>query len=92
MLPPERRLPIVRALIERQPYFVVHAPRQSGKTTALLALAEALTSEGAAAVVVSVETGQPFGRDPGAAESAILSLSLPDACASLACRRSSSRC
>ncbi|NJL26709.1 MAG: ATP-binding protein, partial [Thermoanaerobaculia bacterium] len=39
MLPPERRLPGVERLVEQQHYFVVHAPRQTGKTTALRALA-----------------------------------------------------
>ena len=33
MLPPEDRLPTVRTLIDEQSYFVVHAPRQSGKST-----------------------------------------------------------
>ena len=36
------RLDDVVKLIDRQKYFVMHAPRQSGKTSALLALAEAL--------------------------------------------------
>ena len=73
MLPPEPRLIGVRMLIERKQYFVLHAPRQTGKTTALLALAERLTDEGRyAAVLVSAETGQPFGDDAGAAELAIL--------------------
>ncbi len=35
MLPPLRRVPTVRGLIEQQKYFVLHAPRQAGKTTAL---------------------------------------------------------
>jgi len=38
MLPPEERLPGVRALVDSQSYFVLHAPRQIGKTTALDAL------------------------------------------------------
>lgn len=46
MLPPERRLPAVRDLIERALYFSVHAPRQSGKTTCFEALAQSLTSQG----------------------------------------------
>lgn len=74
VLPPMRRLPEVRELIDRQSYFVLHAPRQTGKTTALLALARELTAEGRyAAAVVSTEAGAPFGDDPGAAEGAILS-------------------
>lgn len=73
VLSPTRRLPEVRMLIDRQSYFVLHAPRQAGKTTALLALAAELTAEGRyAAAVVSAETGAPFGDDPGAAEGALL--------------------
>lgn len=37
MLPPEPRLPEAGRLIERGMYFVVHAPRQTGKTTTLRA-------------------------------------------------------
>ncbi len=73
LLPPMRRLPEVRQLIDRQSYFVLHAPRQTGKTTALLTLAAELTAEGRyAAALVSAEQGAPFGDDPGAAEEAIL--------------------
>jgi hypothetical protein len=73
MLPPDRRLPGVRALVDQQGCFVVHAPRQVGKTTALLALAEALTAEQRyTALLVSMETGAAFSDDVGAAELAIL--------------------
>jgi len=73
MLPPDRRLHGVRALIDRQTYFVLHAPRQIGKTTSLLALARALTAEGRyAAVLVSMEAGAAFSGDVGAAELAVL--------------------
>src|SRR3954452_21880601 len=46
MLPPEPRLPDARRLIDEGKYFVVHAPRQTGKTTTLIVLAEQLTAEG----------------------------------------------
>lgn len=73
LLPPERRLPEVRALLDQQAYFVLHAARQIGKTTALTALAGDLTREGRyAALLVSVEVGAPFSEDIGTAESAIL--------------------
>lgn len=73
MLPPERRLPRVRGLIRDGAYFVLHAPRQVGKTTALLSLARRLTDEGTyAAVLLSVEMGAAFPHDVGAAEGAIL--------------------
>jgi len=64
MLPPERRLPAVRDLVDQAAYCVVHAPRQSGKTTALLALAGALRREGRyAALLASCETGQAASSD-----------------------------
>jgi type II secretory pathway predicted ATPase ExeA len=60
-------------LIEQRNYFVIHAPRQTGKTTAMLALAQQLTESGRyTAVMVSAEVGAPFSDDPGAAELAIL--------------------
>lgn len=64
MLPPERRLPSVRALIEQEHYFVIHAPRQTGKTTCFEALARILTEEGRyVALHATCEKGQPAGRD-----------------------------
>ncbi|MFM2432864.1 MAG: hypothetical protein RLZZ511_4078 [Cyanobacteriota bacterium] len=73
MLPPTQRLPDLGRLIEQANYFVVHAPRQTGKSTAMLALAEQLTASGKfTAVMVSVEVGQPFSYDVGKAEQAIL--------------------
>ena len=73
MLAATSRLPTVHRLIEQQTYFVLHAPRQSGKTTAMLELARELTASGSyTAVVLSMETGAAFQGDPGAAELAIL--------------------
>ena len=73
MLPPERRLPGVRELVDQKAYFVLHAPRQVGKTTSLITLARTLTAEGKyAALLVSMETGAAFSDDVGAAEDAIL--------------------
>ncbi|MGF1535159.1 MAG: AAA family ATPase [Elainellaceae cyanobacterium] len=73
MLPPLARLPQVHQLVERQGYFVIHAPRQTGKTTAMLALAQQLTaSDRYAAVMVSAEVGAPFPENPGTAERAML--------------------
>ena len=46
MIPPERRLDSVRRLIDLGKYFVVHAPRQMGKTTLFRALAWSLAAEG----------------------------------------------
>lgn len=75
MLPATSRLPMasLQMLIEEENYFVLHAPRQVGKTTAMQALAEQLTDSGQyAAVLVSAEVGDPFRHDPGAAELALL--------------------
>jgi hypothetical protein len=73
MLPAAERVPLVPRLVRQQSYFVLHAPRQTGKTTAMLALAKALTASGQyVAALVSAEVGAPFNHDPGAAELAIL--------------------
>lgn len=73
MLSATARLPDVMRLIAQQSYFVLHAPRQTGKTTAMLALAQELTASGQyVAAMVSLEVGAPFADDPGAAEAAIL--------------------
>ncbi len=73
MLPPLDRLPELQGLIAQQGYFVIHAPRQTGKTTAMMALAKQLTESGHyTAVVLSVETGAAFPHDLDGAERAIL--------------------
>ena len=73
MLPAAARVPLARQLVADQNYFVIHAPRQSGKTTAMTNLAQELTESGGyVAVLVSVEVGAAFNDDPGAAELAIL--------------------
>ncbi|WP_333305124.1 ATP-binding protein, partial [Microcoleus sp. K4-C2] len=73
MLPATRRLPNLERLIAQENYFVIHAPRQVGKTTAMLALAKQLTNSGQyTAVMLSVEVGAPFSQDIAGAEEAIL--------------------
>lgn len=73
MLPATARLPQVKTLIDRKKYFVLHAPRQTGKTTALLTLAQELTAAGEyTAVLVSMELGAAFRDDTDTAEKAIL--------------------
>ena len=62
-LPPLERLdmPEVLLLIEQQKYFLLHAPRQTGKTTCLLALAESLNREGRyRAVYANIEAAQAY--------------------------------
>ncbi|MCI0387772.1 MAG: ATP-binding protein [Acidobacteria bacterium] len=73
MLPAAARLPGVKQLIDQKSYFVLHAPRQTGKTTTVMELARELTGSGRyVAVMVSMESGAPFSDDPGAAEWAML--------------------
>jgi Cdc6-like AAA superfamily ATPase len=72
-LSPTVRLPSLERLIAQRNYFVIHAPRQVGKTTAMLALAKQLTESGQyTAVMLSVEVGAPFSQDIAGAEDAIL--------------------
>lgn len=73
MLPPEPRLPGARELIDEDLYFVVHAPRQTGKTTVLNALAQDLNADGRhVALRFSCERAEPAGNDYGAATMEIL--------------------
>lgn len=74
MLSPTQRLPNLERLIEQRSYFVIHAPRQTGKTTAMMALAQQLTESGRyTSVLLSVELGAPFKDAPSTAEAAIIS-------------------
>ncbi|WP_433441186.1 AAA family ATPase [Nonomuraea sp. CA-141351] len=73
MLPPTPRLPEARALIEMDRYFVLHAPRQTGKTTTLAALASELTAEGdIAALMFSCEDAKTAGDDVALTEAVLL--------------------
>ena len=57
MIPPTKRLSQIRPLIDGEHYFVIHAPRQTGKTTLLRNLSRELTEEGKyAALTVSLES------------------------------------
>ena len=77
-VPPLQRVDLneLLALIRDKRYFVLHAPRQTGKTSALLALRD-LLNEGAAGayrcVYVNVEVGQASREDKAEALRAILS-------------------
>jgi predicted AAA+ superfamily ATPase len=60
-------------LIAQRKYFVLHAPRQTGKTTYLLALAEELNRVGQyRALYANLEVAQAAREDVGAAMSALL--------------------
>ena len=68
-IPPLERVNLreLRPLVREGRYFVLHAPRQTGKTSALLALRDLLNSgvEGAfRCVYVNVEIGQAGREDP----------------------------
>ena len=74
MLPAAERLPDVMSLIRKKQYFVVHAPRQCGKTTAFRALMDEINAKGdMAAMYCTVEALQTW-RDPDKAMQALASL------------------
>ncbi len=73
MVPPLPRVPEAKGIVEHGGYFVLHAPRQSGKTKFLRAFAKQLTSEGRyAALYVSCEAAQAAGDDTVAAQEIIV--------------------
>jgi hypothetical protein len=73
MLPPEPRVPGALHLVDMDEYFVIHAPRQTGKTTVLRTLARDINAAGERiALVVSCEQAAPAGDDYGAAADALL--------------------
>jgi hypothetical protein len=73
MLSSLTRLPQLQQFIAQRNYFVIHAPRQIGKTTAIMSLAQDLTASGQyVAAMVSAEVGQVFGHDVAGAEQALL--------------------
>lgn len=74
VLPTERRLPEARGLIDRQSYFILHAPRQSGKTTLVRTLAQRLTAEGRYSAVYAIcEQAATTGADLDSGISAVVS-------------------
>jgi energy-coupling factor transporter ATP-binding protein EcfA2 len=80
MVPPLPRLPQARGHVEKGDYFVLHAPRQSGKTTFLRHFAKALTSEGTfCALYMSCEAAESKGDDDVAAQEVIVRQLLAEA-------------
>ena len=76
LVPPLDRLDLnnLLQLIQQQKYFVLHAPRQTGKTSALLALRDELNERCQfRCVYVNVEVGQSAREDVEAGMRAILS-------------------
>ena len=79
MLPALDRMPEVRRLVDQEMYFVIHAPRQTGKTTAVKALAREINAKGEkVALYCTLETLQN-ATDPDAANAAIRDLILDNA-------------
>ncbi len=75
-LPPLSRFNLaeILGLIEQKKYFVLHAPRQTGKTSCLLALMDRLNREGNyRALYANVEAAQGARENVGEAMRAILS-------------------
>jgi hypothetical protein len=65
-LPPLQRFDLseIETLIAQEKYFVLHAPRQTGKTSSMLALAEHLNRQGdSRALYCNVETAQTARED-----------------------------
>ena len=74
-IPPLARLSLdeVLGLVREKRYFVLHAPRQTGKTSILLALKDELNRSGSyRCVYINVEVGQAAREDVGAATRSIL--------------------
>ncbi|QSB16368.1 AAA family ATPase [Natronosporangium hydrolyticum] len=68
MIPALRRLPEAPRLVSQLGYFVVHAPRQTGKTTAVRALGDDLTASGEyVSMAFTCEIGRAAGDDYHAA-------------------------
>ena len=74
LIPPLSRIDRgkVLGLVRDKKYFVLHAPRQTGKTSALLALAEVLSEQGFCCVYVTVETARTARDDVGRAMRSVL--------------------
>ena len=73
MIPPLSRLPEAFDLVDQGDYFALHAPRQTGKTTTLRALAKELSAAGKfAAIHFTCEEAEPAGDDFAVAEPIVL--------------------
>ena len=77
LIPPLSRIDLgaVLGLVRDKKYFVLHAPRQTGKTSALLALADLLNERGYHCLYATVETARTARGDvPRAMRSVLVSL------------------
>ena len=74
IIDPLSRLSRVRQLIDDKRYFILHAPRQTGKTTTMLGIMEALNQEEKyVALYINVEPAQAVGQDVLAANDIFVS-------------------
>ncbi len=73
-IPPLSRIDLdnVLGMVRDEQYFVLHAPRQTGKTSALLALAELLNRRGYHCLYVTLETARTTRDDVAQAMEAVL--------------------
>ena len=84
MVPPLPRVPEAHGLVMGGAYFVLHAPRQTGKTTFLRALSKQLTGEGiVTALYASCEAAGAKGDDDVAAQDLIVRELIAEADATL---------
>ncbi len=74
LIPPLSRIDLdeVFGMVRDKKYFVLHAPRQTGKTSALLALADLLNERGYHCVYVTVETARTARDDVARAVRVVL--------------------
>jgi len=63
----------IEMLIAQHKYFILHAPRQTGKTSCMLALMKHLNAKGMTCLYVNVESAQAFRENIKEALTAILS-------------------
>ena len=73
-IPPLSRIDLnaVLGLVRDEKYFVLHAPRQTGKTSALLALADLLNERGYHCLYVTLETARTARDDVAQAMHSVL--------------------
>ena len=86
LVPPLDRVDLadIRHLVARKRYFVLHAPRQTGKTSALLALRDLFNAEGDySCVYVNVECATTAREDVATAIRTVLSELAESACDAL---------
>ena len=74
LIPPLSRIDLdaVLGLVRDKKYFVLHAPRQTGKTSALLALADLLNERGCHCLYVTLETARTARGDVARAMHSVL--------------------